>query len=197
VRDVDANPLAWAVDVLAARGATVQGVPVPHSVNVWSSVWNMSTDAGLFWVKAGRPGDGAVEEVLASLLPELVVVPVATEPARGWLLTGDAGTTMEADLSGGRSVDPERVCRMVRDYAALQRGLLHHRQVLQNAGVPVVDPTRAAEVARAHADRLTRFPETDPRHLAPADTCCFGHATPGSGRSGAGLWSSPTHIGPR
>jgi hypothetical protein len=115
---------------LRADGVAVHGRPVAVSVNVWSAVWTFATDAGRFWLKAGRPGDGGVESFLAPLLPDLVVAPVTAEPTRGWLLTRDAGPTMDAELSAGAGFDVERVCRLVGDYAALQRGTLDRRSVI-------------------------------------------------------------------
>jgi hypothetical protein len=191
----DADPLTWARDALRAVGVAVRGVPVARAVNVWSSVWALRTDAGTYWLKAGRPGEGHAERILASLAADLVLAPLATEPVRGWLLAPDGGTTMETYLSGREDLDPEWMCRLVRDYADLQRSTFEHRPVLESAGIPVADPLLAAEVARAQADCLARFPEGDPRHLPAADHQRVVEATPRLLAAGTALVRGPVPLG--
>jgi hypothetical protein len=139
-------------------------------VQAWSTIWTLRTDAGLLWFKAGGPGDGAVEQVLADLVPAMVDAPLAVEAARGWLLTRDGGTTVDAHLSAGGELDVHLACRLVRDYATLQRQTLPQRALLIDAGIPMTDPRRAADVALAQATYLSRLPESDPRSLRAAVT---------------------------
>jgi hypothetical protein len=195
VSDVCSEPLAWASHVLRRAGVPVQGAPTVHATRLWSTVWTLPTNAGTFWLKAGRPGDGGVEQALAALVPELVDEPMAAEPARGWLLTRDGGTTMDAYLSTRQEIEPDDVCRMIRDYAMLQRGVLEHRSMLARAGIPITDPARAGDLARAQADYLAGLPEQDPRHLRAVDHKCVLVATSALAAAGQALVAGPLPMG--
>jgi hypothetical protein len=149
----------------------------------------------LLWFKASHAGDGAIEPVLAELVPALVDAPVAVEPAKGWLLTRHGGITVDAYLAAGRELDPRAACRIVQDYATLQRDTLAQRARLIGLGIPVADPAQAADVALAHARYLSALPDGDPRHLRLADREAVARAAPQLRTAGETLAAGPVPLG--
>jgi hypothetical protein len=195
VPDVDDDQLAWATGVMRRNGMTATGAPAVHAVQAWSTIWTLPTDAGLLWFKASHAGDGAIEPVLAELVPALVDAPVAVEPAKGWLLTRHGGITVDAYLAAGRQLDLHAACRIVQDYATLQRDTLAQRARLIGLGLPVADPAQAADVALAHATYLSALPDDDPRHLRHADHEAVVRTAPHLQVAGETLAAGPVPLG--
>jgi hypothetical protein len=195
VPDVDDQELAWATGALNRAGATPLGAPEIYAVRAWSTIWTLRTDAGLMWFKAGHARDCVIEQVLADLVPTLVDAPVAVEAAEGWLLTRDGGITVDAHLSAGHALLPSLACRIIRDYAALQRRTLDQRTLLVTAGIPVANPTEAADVALAHAAYLAQLPQDDPRHLHTAGHDAVTRSAPQLRAAGEALSTGPVPLG--
>lgn len=83
---------AWVDAQLRANRIRRTG-PVERSrVRFWSVLLTVPTDAGLFWFKEnniGESAEAAVIAMIATFAPENVVVPLAIDPGRGWLLSPD------------------------------------------------------------------------------------------------------------
>jgi hypothetical protein len=167
------------------------GAPEVHHAEVWSTVWVLTTRVGRFWLKAGRAGDGGVEQVSSVLCRSRVIAPVAVDAERGWLLTRDGGTTMAAHIDNGAGLDPGVVCRMVADYATLQRQTVDHRHLFAEAGIAEVDPVHSAALAETHADTLARLPGSDPRHISIADHGHLKQAMPALASAARALAAVP------
>jgi hypothetical protein len=154
-------------DWLAPITDWLGAVPVEHLTRPWSTVWTVEGPHGTLWFKENCPphrAEAAVHAVLARLAPPYVDAPVRIDADRGWLLTRDGGPTV-MDAAPDRTA-PETVRAFLRDYAALQRATLDHRDELLAAGLRVDgDP---ASTARTQADTLAVLPADDPRHLTPA-----------------------------
>jgi hypothetical protein len=145
---------SWMDGRLAAAGIARTGPVAEHRVRAWGTVLTAPTDRGPVWFKA--PGPRTVFEVglyavLASVVPDRVLTPIATDTERGWLLLPDGGPTLDGDLTVLAEVLPR--------YAALQRDLAPQVDSLLAAGVedmrPAVMPARfdeAVEVARSRAE---------------------------------------------
>ena len=132
---------------------------------------------------------------VAELAPGHVEAPVAVEPERGWLLTRDGGTTlMDSAPGGARGVGVGALTVLLRDYAVLQRRTVGHRDRLVAAGLPVADPLDAAELAVEHAERLARFPVTDPRHLPAEHRDAVHAAAPALTAAGRELAGGPVPL---
>lgn len=156
-------------------GVTGAAVTVMHrETRPWSTLWTASTDDGTLWFKENCPphrSEATLHAEVAALAPSHVDAPVAIEPARGWLLTRDGGTTLMDSVPGGtRGVEVPALTDLLRDYAALQRLLIPHRDRLIAAGLRVASPLDAAELARAQVAELAAYPAGDPRHLT-AERC--------------------------
>jgi hypothetical protein len=120
----------------------------------WATVLRVPTDGGPVWLKACAPGtafEAGLYEVLARVVPGKVLVPLAVDAARGWVLLPDGGPTLAETASG-----PERLAgltaALVR-YGELQRELAPVAGELLAAGVadmrPEAMPARFEEALAA------------------------------------------------
>ena len=140
-----AGALEWVDKRLSERGMQRTGeVAQPH-IYPWSTALRIPTTDGVVWFKAAARG-GAYEvallEVLARVVPEDVLPPLALDPHRGWSLLPDGGTTLRSWLDG-RGPDKrikawESVFPM---YADLQRRTVPALDELLAAGVPDLRPS--------------------------------------------------------
>ncbi|MDX6307868.1 MAG: hypothetical protein QOI06_914 [Nocardioidaceae bacterium] len=156
---------AWIRDSVTAAGHELTGPVEQVRVRMWSTQLTVKTTAGLVWFKENHPGqraEAAVVDELARLAPDHVVKPLAAERSRGWLLTPDHGRTL-ATLA---SIDEDTWCRVVAEFADLQRRVADHREELMNAGLLPLLPEMAAEYIE---DQIARM-----RGLAPGDLAYVG-----------------------
>lgn len=140
---------------LAARGRHIVGpIEQPH-LTPWSTALRIPTAEGPVWFKATGPGtahEGPLLETFRRLRVARVVLPLAIDPDRAWLLFDDAGPTLRAvtpDGDGDRDLASWE--RILREYAALQRSVEGGAEVaaMLAAGTPDGRPDRLpGEVAR-------------------------------------------------
>lgn len=106
----------------------------------WSVVHRVPTAAGPRWFKATITGcryEAVLTDVLARRMPDRVLVPLAVDVTRGWLLTPDAGPTLRDVLApAGVEATLARWAEMLRAYAALQRDAVPLAGGLPALGVP-------------------------------------------------------------
>lgn len=182
---------------LRARGYAVVGDPVERQAQPWSTVWTVPTDRGRVWLKvncAAHICEPGVHALLAELAPEYVDAPLACESVRGWLLTEDGGTTMLAGDPATRGISLDAVVALVTDYAQLQRRTVGERERLVRAGVPVLDPSAAAELARSQVDELAALPGGDVRRLDEVRQAAVLAALPALAEAGARLATGPVPL---
>jgi hypothetical protein len=119
----------------------------------------VGTAAGVRWFKANAAAcayEAALAEALGGWLPEAVLVPLAVDAGRGWLLTADAGPTLREAL--GEAPAERRVAvwaEMLRDYAVLQRAVACRAGELVALGVPDLRPS----LMPGHLDTLLADPQ--------------------------------------
>ena len=115
------------------------GSPVVVHERPWSTVMRVPlADGGAAWFKSCAPVQGfepALTATLSRRWPGLVVEVIASEPERGWLLMGDAGTRL---IEIGNP--PEVWLRLLPHYAELQRGEAERTNEHLEAGVPDLRP---------------------------------------------------------
>lgn len=133
----------WVDDALRAAGAERTGEVEQARARPWASVLTAETTAGRVWLKASGPEtafEAGLYLVLADVVPDRVLAPLAADPARGWVLLPDGGPTLDA---------PEGLGEALAEYGRLQRRLMPHVDRLLAAGVtdmrPAVLPARFAE----------------------------------------------------
>lgn len=133
-------------------------------IRFWSTLLTVPTDQGLLWFKENSPGqsfEAALLAELGRLVPDHVVVPLAVNTERGWLLSPDHGETLRT-LG---ATDEKLWARVVAEFADLQRRLTPHAAELAATGLPSMPPTDAPDYVADQVDRLRRLPAGDPQQL--------------------------------
>jgi hypothetical protein len=101
---------AWIEATLARLGIKRCGsITQPH-VRPWSTVLQIPTDQGNVYFKASIPALGheaALTEALYRLRPDCITPVLATEPAQGWMLMGDAGVTLRSLIQAHPKEPPQ------------------------------------------------------------------------------------------
>jgi hypothetical protein len=103
-------------------------------VRPWATILRATTAAGTVWMKAAAPAtafEAGLYELLARVVPEHVLVPIAVDADRGWMLLPD----------GGPTVGLEALPKALAAYAHLQHELMPHAGELLAAGVTDMRPT--------------------------------------------------------
>ncbi|MCW2502585.1 MAG: hypothetical protein JWO79_869 [Actinomycetia bacterium] len=162
--------LSWAADRLAEHALAVTGeITQPHA-RLWATAFRIPTSGGVYWLKANSPGpayEAGLVGLLARWVPGHIVVPLATDPDRGWLLSPDAGETL-------RSLGKTELAvwqRCLAEFAELQRAVARHVPELLAAGVPDQRPSamprHVAELLE-HRDELAAGLPADRHDLIAA-----------------------------
>jgi Phosphotransferase enzyme family len=144
---------AWIDERLAEHGASVDGpIEQPHVV-WWSTAMRVPTTDGVVWFKAGRH----TQQFEAGLMPLLTGVRrqqtaevIASDPARGWMLTRDAGFRLREHATGADQLRNWE--ELLPQYAEFQIELVERVSELLAIGVPDRRVARLADDARAMAD---------------------------------------------
>jgi hypothetical protein len=135
-----AGALEWAADRLAEHALRIDAeVTQPHA-RLWATAFRIPTSGGVYWLKANSPGpayEAGLVGMLARWVPHHIVVPLATDPDRGWLLSPDAGET----LRSRGNTEPAVWQRCLAEFAELQRTVARHVPELLAAGVPDQRPS--------------------------------------------------------
>jgi len=118
----------------------------------------------MLWFKENHPGqvaEAAVIDELARIAPEHVVAPLAVERSRGWLLSPDHGKTL-ATLA---TIDERTWCRVVAEFADLQRRVARHPHEMKTAGLTWLLPEAAADDLEVQIERMRRLPPSDAAYV--------------------------------
>jgi len=155
---------SWIRQILRAQGLE-QIAPIEQQrLRFWSTQLTVSTDRGRFWFKENNPDqafEASLVAELAELVPDHVVVPLAVEPERGWMLSPDQGPTVHAASESGREV----WVQMVQEFADLQRRLIGHEKRLLATGLTRLRPSQIGDFVEAVLERAQARPKDDPRHV--------------------------------
>jgi Phosphotransferase enzyme family len=153
--------VTWLDEQLAASGIRRTGeVSQPH-LRPWATALRAPTDRGPVWLKAAGPETAfevALYRLLERVAPERVLAPIATDPARGWMVLPDGGVTLGERLD---ELDPvAAMAAVLPEYGRLQRDLGPHLDELLGLGLAdmraSVMPRRfeeAVEVVGRHVER--------------------------------------------
>src|SRR5215210_4091103 len=143
--------VGWIDRRLADAGRARTGEVEQPRVRPWATVLRASTEDGDVWMKAAGPAtafEAGLYELLAGEAPGDVLVPLAVDVPRGWILLPDGGP------SGGEDALPAALGQ----YGRPQRALAPHADALPALGVPDMRPEvmperfeEALEAARASA----------------------------------------------
>ncbi|HSO55823.1 MAG TPA: aminoglycoside phosphotransferase family protein [Actinomycetes bacterium] len=145
---------AWLDQQLAANGIQRVGeVTQPH-LRPWATVLRAPTTRGVVWLKAAG-AETAFEVELYGLLervvPERILVPIARDAERGWMLLPDGGRRLGERLDELDLV--EAMAEVLPGYGQLQRDLGPHTDELLGLGIAdmraAVMPRRFEEAVAA------------------------------------------------
>jgi hypothetical protein len=182
----------WISSTLAGLGIARTGGTEQQRLRPWSTQLTVSTEIGRVWFKENCPGqafEAGLLSVLAELVPDAVVAPLAVEPERGWFLTPDHGPTLSDRLA-----DVDLWVRLAADWADVQRRLLPHGDRLRATGLTCVDPAGVASYAAARVTANAALPPDDPAHLPPDDAARLRAALPRIERWGRELADGPLPV---
>jgi RimJ/RimL family protein N-acetyltransferase len=144
--------VAWLDERLAANRARRTGeVTQPH-LRPWATVLRAPTTLGTVWLKAAGPETAfevALYRLLERVAPEQILVPLAVDVERGWLLLPDGGTRLGERLDEVDLV--EAMVAVLPEYGQLQRKLAPHLDDLLAFGVADM---RAEVMARRFDEAL-------------------------------------------
>jgi hypothetical protein len=158
----------WIDRTLRERGLRRTGEIEQPRIRFWSTQLTVPTETGRLWFKENCPSqahEARLVEVLAELVPDHVVAPLAVQPDRGWLLTPDAGPTLRR-VSRDRLDDRlDLWVRLATDWADLQRRVVPYVDRLVAAGVPVAPPSDAPGLLAERIEEYAALPPDDPAHL--------------------------------
>lgn len=159
---------AWVSMVLEAYELRRTAPLERGGVEIWSTQVLVPTDHGKLFLKAVNPGQQS-EVVLtaaaARLVPDQLVMPLAVEPMRGWMISPDYGETMARIPS----TDYRLWERILADFARLQRGLVPYGNELFDAGLTQLDPAFLPVYIDDQILLHASMPADHPLHLPARD----------------------------
>ena len=145
---------AWLDQRLAEVGLARTGEVEQPRIRPWATLLRATTTGGRVWLKAaGRDTafEAGLYELLARVAPDRVLVPLAVDLRRGWVLLPDAGLSLGERASGPALV--EGLATVLPQYGQFQRDLIPHTGDLLTLGLtdmrPALMPTRFDEALQA------------------------------------------------
>ncbi len=146
----------WIDGRLREAGRRRIGPVADLRVRPWSATFSVPTEQGACWLKACAPDtrfEVGIYRILSVAVPEQILLPLAVDRDRGWLLLPDGGRAIgglfdnsEAAKSARRA---DQLSQALRQYGALQRAVAPRVDDLLAAGVadmrPAVMPARFDE----------------------------------------------------
>ena len=153
----------WVSCRLARLGRRTCGESVTYRARFWSVVRCYPTVEGLVWFKENNPGhrfEAGLVATLAQFAPDDVIVPIAVDRERSWLLTDDHGSTLTHP-----DVEDQATRRtVVQALASLQCKLLGR---VEHPGLIELAPTAAGDRVRAVVKEWASLPPGHPLRLDP------------------------------
>ena len=130
---IDTAAVAW-IDAHVERTGEVEEV----RVRPWATVLRAPTRSGPVWMKlsgAGTAFEVPLYRVLARVVPERVLTPIAVDVERAWLLLPDGGSSL-----GERDAGLDALVDALVEYGRLQRELEPAVEEMLALGVPDMRP---------------------------------------------------------
>ena len=154
----------WVHDRVLERGHRVTGPLDQRRVRAWSTQLVVPTDAGRLWFKALCPAmafEPALQELLASVVPQEVDRPYAIDPRRGWVMTVDRGPTLGEE----HEATLDDWCAVVATMADIQRAVAPHRDAVLATGVPDCTPGTVPDRFDGLVELMSELPPGHPSHV--------------------------------
>jgi phosphotransferase family enzyme len=152
--------VSWLDEQLSAAGSRRVGdVEQPH-LRPWATVLKVPTTSGTVWFKACGPAtafEAGLYQFVGSVAPEQVLSPIATDPARGWIILPDGGPPLGDRIAGAELADAMETA--MAGYGHFQRTLARHVDHLLSLGItdmrPAILPTRFEEALQAVGQHIS------------------------------------------
>ena len=141
-----ASATAWIDDALRRHGRSRTGPVEQPRIRPWGTVLRAATAEGFVWLKAGADGtavEAALYEVLARVTPDAILVPLAVDAPRGWVLLPDGGPSLHEATEGEELLDG--LTAALPSYAALQLAMAATADELVALGVTDMRPAALPE----------------------------------------------------
>ncbi len=125
----------WIDATLARNGRSLTGPLEQIHLQPWSTVLRAPTAGGLVFFKSVAPDihhEVALTAALAHWQPDVVLQPLATDPARGWMLLPDGGARLRERIRADRDLGHWHA--LLPHYAALQIDLAARQDQLLALG---------------------------------------------------------------
>jgi Phosphotransferase enzyme family len=140
----------WLDEQLARHGTRRSGeIEQPH-LRPWATVLSAPTTSGRVWLKAlgtATAFEAGLYALLQRAVPERVLVPLAVDLERGWILLPDGGPPLADRVAGADLV--EALAAVLARYGELQREFVSETDAALTLGVadmrPHVMPSRLEE----------------------------------------------------
>jgi len=171
---------AWVDAALTAGGSRRTGKLETFRTRPWGVVLRADSSNGVVWMKEPR-GATAFEVplywLLAECAPEAILVPLAVDEERGWVLLPDGGTSLGERADGEELV--HAMAKALSRYARLQRAVEPRVGDLRDIGIadmtPSAMPARFDEAVQA-GERYVRS-SGDPADAESLDRVAGHRAT--------------------
>ena len=158
------DALDWMDEELARAGRPRTGAVEVVRIRPWGSVWKAPTGAGTVFLKepaAATAFEVPLYDLLARVVPDRILTPVALDVDNGWLLLPDGGPVVSDQHEGEALLGPLE--RIAPQYAQLQLDLSRHVDGLLQAGVADMRPERMLERFDEALDSVHPGPEHEAR----------------------------------
>jgi hypothetical protein len=157
----------WIATTLAERGLAVVGEIEISRDRPWSRVARVPVAGGHVWFKRNNAGtryEPGLARTLGALIPHQVLIPLAVDLDRGWMLLPDGGHTLRSLTED--TFDEARWTTLLGRYAELQRAVAPHAADLLALGVPDVRAQRLPELFAGLLDDAFVAANLSAEHLA-------------------------------
>ena len=123
--------------------------------------------SGLLYFKAVAPGqlfEPPVSAVAAALVPDRLVMPLAIDPQRGWMLSPDYGATLDE-----LATTPQMWARALGALGELQVEVVDAEEAFFDAGLQILDPAWIPEEFNNALTLHVSLPEGHPLGITASD----------------------------
>lgn len=171
---------AWIHQAASAHGIRVAGAIESIHERAWSTMLRMPTTNGAIFFKAGGPTQSFEPELLGFLVAHFgqdTLPLIASDPARGWSLLPDGGTTLRQATSDRADLSAWQI--ILHRYAQMQIEIVRLQAQLRSTGVPELPSSSLiGYLHKILGDDSLKLIGNDEDHLTANELHCLQDLTP-------------------